>query len=242
MKKNEAPGKTPRHVAIIMDGNGRWARERGLPRRKGHEEGAQSVRAVMEAGLAHGVDILTLYAFSVENWKRPMEEVEGLMTLLPRMLLKHENILHENRTRLRAIGRLEGLPDRTRREVFRVMEATEHYETRQIVLALNYGGRAELVDAARELARRVQEEGLAPGDIDEATMASALYAPDLPDPDLMIRTSGESRLSNFLLWELSYAEFVFVPEYWPDFREEAFGRALAEYARRKRRFGGVKPC
>lgn len=239
---SEPSAQAPRHVAIIMDGNGRWARERGLPRRKGHEEGAQSVRAVMEAGLKRGVDILTLYAFSVENWKRPMEEVEGLMTLLPRMLTKHENILHENRTRLRAIGKVEGLPDRTRRELFRVMENTRDYETRQVVLALNYGGRAELVDAARELARRVEAGELTSGDIDEATFASALYAPDLPDPDLMIRTSGEHRLSNFLLWELSYAEFVFAPEYWPDFRGEAFGRALDEYARRQRRFGGVESC
>jgi undecaprenyl diphosphate synthase len=225
-----------------MDGNGRWAKERGLPRRKGHEEGAQSVRAIMQAGLKSGVEILTFYAFSVENWKRPQEEVSGLMTLLPRMLAKHERILHENGTRLRAIGRIDGLPDTARRELERVMAATETYAERQLVLALNYGGRTELADAARTLALRVKAGELDPESINEDLQAGALYAPDLPDPDLMIRTSGEQRLSNFLLWQLSYAEFVFVPEYWPDFREQAFARALQEYEQRQRRYGRVEPC
>jgi undecaprenyl diphosphate synthase len=196
----------------------------------------------MEAGLAAGVEILTFYAFSVENWKRPVEEVSGLMSLLPRMLGKHEKILHEHQTRLRAIGRLDGLPPNTRKELFRVMEATEQYQDRQIVLALNYGGRAELVDAMRSLAGRVQAGEMDPDQIDEAAISASLYAPDLPEPDLMIRTSGEHRLSNFLLWQLSYAELLFVPEYWPDFREEAFKRALEVYAQRERRYGGVETC
>ncbi len=225
-----------------MDGNGRWAKERGLPRRKGHEEGGQSIRAIMQAGLKLGIDILTFYAFSSENWKRPEEEVRGLMALLPRMLSKHENILHDNGTRLRAIGRIEGLPDHARKELDRVMAATESYTDRHLVLALNYGSRTELADAAQRLARQVQAGELDPESIDEEALAGALYAPDLPDPDVMIRTSGEQRLSNFLLWQLSYAEFVFVPEYWPDFREEAFVRALQQYEQRDRRYGGVNPC
>jgi len=234
--------RIPRHVALIMDGNGRWAKERGLPRRKGHEEGGQSIRAIMQAGLKLGIDILTFYAFSSENWKRPVEEVSGLMSLLPRMLSKHENILHDNGTRLRAIGRIEGLPDHARKELERVMAATENYTDRHLVLALNYGSRTELADAAKHLAQKVQAGELDPDAIDEEALAGALYAPDLPDPDVMIRTSGEQRLSNFLLWQLSYAEFVFVPEYWPDFREEAFIRALKQYEQRDRRYGGVTPC
>jgi len=239
---SETSATLPTHVAIIMDGNGRWARRRGLPRLKGHEAGAESVRAVMKAGRDAGVKILTLYAFSVENWKRPQDEVSGLMSLLPRMLAKHEKLLHDNQTRLRAIGRLDGLPAATGRELKRVMKATEGYEERQLVLALNYGGRTELADAARSLARDAREGKLDPEDIDEQRVGERLYAPDLPDPELMIRTSGEHRLSNFLLWQLSYAEFYFAPELWPDFREEAFLRALEAYANRERRFGGVEPC
>lgn len=234
--------RIPRHVALIMDGNGRWAKQRGLPRRKGHEEGAQSIRAVMQAGLKLGVEVLTFYAFSSENWKRPEEEVTGLMTLLPRMLSKHENILHENGTRLRAIGRLDGLPSGARKELLRVMKATEGYSERQVVLALNYGSRTEIADAAKQLALQVKAGKLDPEAIDEEKLAQELYAPDLPDPDVMIRTSGEQRLSNFLLWQVSYAEFVFVPEFWPDFREEAFVRALQTYEARDRRYGGVTPC
>ncbi|MGA0333187.1 MAG: isoprenyl transferase [Kiritimatiellia bacterium] len=232
----------PRHLAVIMDGNGRWARERGLPRIKGHEAGADSVRALMKSARDAGIEIVTLYAFSVENWSRPEDEVNGLMNLLPRMLSKHENLLHENETRLRAIGRLELLPPRTRKELERVMQATAHYQTRQLVLALSYGGRAELTDALKKIAHKVAAGTLSPDEIEDQTISDHLYAPDLPDPDLMIRTSGENRLSNFLLWQLSYAEFIFVPEFWPDFREEAFQRAMEEYGRRQRRFGGVEAC
>ncbi len=238
----EAPSKIPRHIAVIMDGNGRWAKERGLPRIKGHEAGAESVKAVMRASRDAGVEIVTLYAFSVENWSRPEAEVSGLMNLLPRMLSKHENILHENETRLRAIGRLDQLPSKTRKELDRVMKATEKYSTRQLVLALSYGGRAELTDAVKSISKKVKAGELDADEITDQTLSDHMYAPDLPDPDLMIRTSGENRLSNFLLWQLSYAEFYFTPEFWPDFREESLHNAIAEYQRRQRRFGGVKSC
>jgi undecaprenyl diphosphate synthase len=238
----DAPAKVPHHVAIIMDGNGRWAQQRGLPRLKGHEQGAESVRAVMKAARNHGVRILTLYAFSVENWSRPAAEINGLMSLLPRFLRKHENLLHENQTRLRAIGRLNDLPDATRKDLLRVMADTEKYTERQLVLALSYGGRAELTDAVRALAKKVQAGVLEPEEISPETLAGHLYAPDLPDPDFMIRTSGEQRISNFLLWQLSYSELYFAPELWPDFREEPFAEAMRVYAGRQRRYGGVVSC
>jgi len=232
----------PRHIAVIMDGNGRWAKQRGLPRIKGHEAGAESVKELMKSAKKAGIEIVTLYAFSVENWSRPQDEVSSLMNLLPRMLSKHENLLHENETRLRAIGRLDSLPPKTRKELLRVMAATEKYSTRQLVLALSYGGRAEITDAVKAIAGKIQKGDLAVEDVDEQTVSDHLYLPDLPDPDLMIRTSGEERLSNFLLWQLSYAEFIFVPEFWPDFRDEAFQRALDEYGNRQRRYGGVSSC
>lgn len=239
---SEVPAKVPNHVAIIMDGNGRWAQQRGFPRLKGHEQGAESVRAVMKAARDHGVRILTLYAFSVENWSRPAAEINGLMSLLPRFLRKHEHLLHKNHTRLRAIGRLNDLPDSTRKDLLRVMADTEKYTDRQLVLALSYGGRAELTDAVRALAEKVRSGILDPNEISPETLAGHLYAPDLPDPDFMIRTSGEQRISNFLLWQLSYAELYFAPELWPDFREEQFAEAMRVYAGRKRRYGGVVSC
>ncbi len=242
MTMDATESKVPRHVAIIMDGNGRWARERGLPRIKGHEQGAESVRAVMKAARNLGVEILTLYAFSVENWSRPAAEVNGLMNLLPRFLGKHEHLLHENNCRLRAIGRLGDLPPKTLAELERVMEATASYTEKQLVLALSYGGRAELTDAVRAIAEKVRNGDLQPGEIEAETLSAHLYAPDLPDPDLMIRTSGEERISNFLLWQLSYAELVFMPQFWPDFREAQFEEALEIYAKRSRRFGGLAAC
>jgi undecaprenyl diphosphate synthase len=164
------------------------------------------------------------------------------MSLLPRMLSKHEKILHENQTRLRAIGRIDGLPRDTRKELLRVMDSTAAHTKHQLVLALNYGGRAELADAVRDIARKAARGEIDPETVNEELITAHLYAPDLPDPDLMVRTSNENRLSNFLLWQLSYAEFYFAPELWPDFREEAFARALEVYAQRQRRFGGVEPC
>jgi undecaprenyl diphosphate synthase len=229
----------PVHVAVIMDGNGRWAKARGLPRLKGHEEGAESVRAIIRACRNAGVKYLTLYAFSVENWVRPKSEIDGLMDLLLRFLRRNEKELHENRVRLRVIGRTGDLSAGVRAELDRVMKATDHYTEGCLVLALSYGGRTEIANAARRIAEGVRKGELDPDSIDEKTVAAHLYAPDVPDPDLLIRTSGEMRVSNFLLWQISYAEFYVTPVLWPDFREEEFKKALAEYARRQRRFGDV---
>ncbi len=227
----------PRHVAIIMDGNGRWAKQRRKPRLFGHRAGADSLRAVLRACRDHGVEYLTVYAFSTENWVRPKQEVAGLMSLLKTFLKKDEHELHENQVRLRMTGRIGDLPAAVRAELERVMAATRHYAKGHLILALSYGGRAEIVDAARALAADVQAGRSRPEDVSEKTFATRLYLPDVPDPDLVIRTSGEIRLSNFLLWESAYSEFYFTETLWPDFREADFAKALAEYARRQRRFG-----
>ena len=227
----------PRHVAVIMDGNGRWAKQRGRPRLFGHRAGADSLRAILRACRDHGVEFLTVYAFSTENWVRPQDEVSGLMSLLKTFLKKDEHELHENQVRLRVTGRLQDLPKAVRNELERVMAATRNYEKGHLILALSYGGRAEIVDAVRAIASDVRAGTLAPEAIDEKAIAARLYLPDVPDPDLMIRTSGELRLSNFLLWELSYSEFYFTETLWPDFREPDFAKALEEYARRQRRYG-----
>lgn len=231
--------RVPEHVAVIMDGNGRWAKERGLRRSKGHEAGAESLRAVMRASWSAGVKYLTAYAFSVENWVRPKAEVSMLMRLLVKFLKKEEAELHENEIRLRAMGRLSDLPRDVQRELNRVIVATARYDKAHLILSLSYGSRTEIAYAARELAREVRQGSLSPDDIDEAAVASHLYLPEVPDPDLLIRTSGECRLSNYMLWQLSYAELLFVDTYWPDFREPQLKAALAEYARRHRRFGNI---
>ncbi|MBM4149806.1 MAG: isoprenyl transferase [Lentisphaerae bacterium] len=235
---DKAPG-TPRHVAIIMDGNGRWARERGLPRIKGHEEGANSVRAVVRASKELGISYLTLYAFSVENWVRPKAEIEGLMDLLVRYLRGNEKELHEQKIRLRAMGRLEDLREDVRNELARVSDATAAYESGTLVFALSYGGRTEIANAAKRIARQAAAGTLDPESVDEKTVAANLYLPDVPDPDLLIRTSGEMRVSNFMLWQISYAELYVSPVMWPDFREENLKQAVAEYKRRRRRFGDI---
>ena len=227
----------PRHVAVIMDGNGRWAKRRMQPRLFGHRAGAESLRAILRACRDRGVEYLTVYAFSTENWVRPEDEVSGLMSLLKTFLKKDEHDLHENQVRLRVTGRIADLPESVRAELERVMDATKRYEKGHLILALSYGGRTEIVDAVRAIAAKVKAGEVEPARIDEALMARHLYLPDVPDPDLMIRTSGELRLSNFLLRELSYAEFYFTDTLWPDFREADFAKALEEYARRQRRFG-----
>lgn len=239
--RSSVPGQMPQHVAIIMDGNGRWARQRGLPRSKGHEAGAASVRAVVRACRDHGVKYLTLYAFSVENWKRPKTEIAALMGLLRRFMENEEHLLHEQQIRLRIMGRRQDLPRQVQNRLKKVEAATAGYQQGQLILALSYGGRTEIVAAARALAEKVQAGELAPPQIDATLFASHLYLPDVPDPDLMIRTSGELRISNFMLWQLSYTELYVSPVLWPDFREEAFAEALASYAGRKRRFGGLAP-
>jgi len=234
-----AVARIPQHVAIIMDGNGRWAQRRGLPRIRGHQVGTESVRAIVRACKKAGVKYLTLYAFSVENWVRPKTEIRGLMRILKHFLMKEEQELHKNQVRLRVIGRLYDLPADVQAELKRVMKATGHYTGGQLILALSYGGRAEIVDAVRSIAKKVKKGEISPDSIDDKTIAENLYAPDIPDPDLMIRTSGELRISNFLLWQLSYAEFYITDILWPDFREEEFARALEAFSRRRRRFGDV---
>ena len=233
------PNKIPKHVAVIMDGNGRWAKQRGLPRIKGHEVGADSVQAIVRACRDFGVEYLTLYAFSVENWVRPEGEVNGLMFLLRKFLTDRENDLHENEVRFRAIGRLDDLPEKVQARLDEVMERTKEYSKGNLTLCLSYGGRAELTDAVKEIASKVKAGELEPEAIEEETLSQHLYAPDIPDPDLMIRTSGEMRISNFLLWQLSYAELYVTETYWPDFREEQFKEALCNYQQRARRFGDI---
>jgi undecaprenyl diphosphate synthase len=232
--------KIPRHVALIMDGNGRWAEERGLPRIEGHREGAQSVRAVLRAAARAGIEYLTVYAFSTENWKRPPQEVDGLMKLLIQSLNAYEQELHENRIRLRVMGQFERLPAPVRQRLQKTMDATAHYTGHTFIVALSYGSRTEIADAARRIAEQAAAGALRLNQIDEQTVADHLYLPDVPDPELMIRTSGELRLSNFLLWQLSYAEFYITDTYWPDFREEDFFRALKAFNERDRRYGRVK--
>ncbi len=227
-----------RHVAIIMDGNRRWAERRGLPTLAGHEAGAEAVRRTLRACREHGIRHLTLYAFSMENWQRPKAEVTGLMRLLRDFLGKNLPQLMEEDIRLRVIGRLALLPLATRKVVAHALRQTAGNTSGELILALSYGGRAEIVDAARQLAEDARSGKIQPSDIDETMFAHHLYAPDVPDPDLLIRTSGEFRLSNFLLWQVSYAEMVVTDTLWPDFSAEDLAAAIGEYRQRQRRFGG----
>ena len=226
---------TVRHVAIIMDGNGRWADRRGLPRVEGHRQGARQVSEVLEAAQEAGVEFLTLYAFSTENWKRPPSEVAALMGLLEEFLDDKLPELMEKNVRLRTVGRTDGLPAGARRKLLAAIKATAGNTAGTLNLALNYGGRAEIVDAVNRI---LSEKPT--GKIDENSFRNYLYAPDIPDPELMIRTSGELRLSNFLLWQLSYAELYVTDTLWPDFGTAEFRKALDAFAGRDRRFGGRK--
>jgi len=231
------PTKLPRHVAIIMDGNGRWAAARGVPHVLGHRAGADAVRQIVEASCEFGLAYLTLYAFSWENWNRPESEIRDLMALLDDFLAREAETLHKQRVRLQALGRLEQLPDGVARHLQRMIRDTASYDRLTLTLALSYGGRQEIVDAAKRLARRVQQGELSLEAIDDMTFARALYLPDLPDPDLLIRTSGEQRISNFLLWQISYCELYVTPTLWPDFTKDDLAEALAAYQSRERRFG-----
>lgn len=240
------PPRTPAHVAIIMDGNGRWAKQRGLPRLEGHRRGVETVREITYAARDLGIQVLTLYAFSVENQKRPADEVGGLMGLLEFYLQKELKTFVRDRVRLRTIGRTEELPGSVQRSLQETIEATRAFTDYTLVLALNYGSRFEVVDAARSYAAAVAAGREKLNDDSWATFRRYLYTGDLPDPDLVIRTSGETRVSNFLLLQAAYAEFVFTPVLWPDFSREDLAAALAEYARRERRYGmtgdQVKPA
>lgn len=235
----KARGNLPRHVAIIMDGNGRWATRRGLPRIAGHQAGRKAVREVVEGCGELGVECLTLFTFSSENWSRPPAEVRALMGFLHQVLLEEVNALDENDVRLETIGRREDLPVEVRNELERTMDRLRDNRGLRLILALSYGGRRELVDCFQRLVREVQEGRLRPEEIDETVVQQHLYTAEWPNPDLLIRTSGEMRLSNFLLWQLAYAEIYVTDILWPDFRKADLFRAISEYQKRDRRFGRV---
>ncbi len=237
-----ALGAVPRHVAIIMDGNGRWARARGLPRSLGHKAGVEAVRRAVRAADHFGVEVLTIYSFSSENWSRPKAEVDYLFSLLRRFVERDVADLHRRNVRIRIIGSRAGLSE----DIVALLERCERLTAANtgltLAVAFNYGGRQEIATAARKLAEKVARGEMAPEDITPEAIGRHLFAPDLPDPDLLVRTGNEQRLSNFLLWQSAYAELVFLPEYWPDFDELSFQRVLMEYARRERRFGGLGPA
>jgi len=234
------PNRLPAHIAIIMDGNGRWANRRRLPRAAGHKAGVGPVRSTVETCARLGIEALTLYAFSVENWKRPRAEVDTLWRLLHYYLRKELPDLQKNGIRLQAIGRVDALPPNVRRELDAVVEATSRNRSLVVNLAVNYSGRAEIVDAVNALVDQARAEGrLASLEIDERAIARHLYTSALPDPDLLIRTSGEMRISNFLLWQIAYAELYVTETLWPDFSRTDLLRAVLEYQRRDRRYGGL---
>jgi undecaprenyl diphosphate synthase len=232
-------GDIPRHVAIIMDGNGRWARTRGRPREFGHRAGMSAVREAVEGAIEAGIEVLTLYAFSQENWKRPAGEVTALMGLLELYVRRESRELRARGVEVRTMGRLEQLGPRTRAALEGIVDATAGGPNLRLNLAISYGGRGEIVDAARRLAERVARGTLVPEEIDESLFGDHLYTADCPDPDLLIRTSGEQRISNFMLWQLAYTELHITPVLWPDFGREQFFEAVLDYQRRERRFGRV---
>ena len=227
----------PKHLAIIMDGNGRWAKQQAKPRIFGHEKGAKTVREIIQEVSEIGIPYLTLYAFSTENWKRPKLEVEALMHLLSRYLKKEVAIMQENNIRLNAIGDLESLPSKVRKELYKAMEQTQNNTSTTVSLALAYGGQQELLQMTQQLAQRVQQGLLTPQQITPELIQQTLYTQNIPPVDLLIRTSGECRISNFLLWQIAYAELYFTDILWPDFSPEELRKALANYQNRERRFG-----
>jgi undecaprenyl diphosphate synthase len=232
-------GKLPRHIAIIMDGNGRWARARGVPRLMGHRAGRESVREVVKGCVALGVEVLTLYTFSVENWNRPRREVEALMAILKQTLRDERDELKANNVRLQVIGRPDDLPPPVRKAIEESEAFLSGSTGLRLILAMSYSGRAELVDAVRRIAADVGGSGADPDQVDEAFVARYLYTAGLPDPDLLIRTSGEMRLSNFMLWQLAYTELWITDTLWPDFRRQHLYDAVANYQARERRFGRI---
>lgn len=231
--------RIPRHVAIIMDGNGRWAGERGLPRISGHEAGSNAVRAVTEECARLGVEFLTVYAFSTENWRRPAEEIAALFGLLEFFIVQETPTLMEQNVRLRTIGRLDALPASSQAAMRKAIDETSRNSGLTLIMALNYSSRTEITDAVRHIGQEVAAGRLDPDAIDQQTIANFLYTREYPDPDLLIRTSGELRLSNFLLWQLSYTEIYVADKLWPDFTGEDLQLAFAEYSKRQRRFGGL---
>lgn len=227
----------PSHIAIIMDGNGRWATSRGLPRLSGHEAGTENIRRITSAAGELGVKYLTLWAFSTENWRRPRDEVEGILQILSDAIDIETEALHERGAQLRHIGSLDGLSPELQQSIQHAVELTSHNENIVLTLAFNYGGRAEIARAVQ----KIVSDGVPPGDVTEDLIASYLYTHDMPDPDLVIRTSGEFRTSNFLIWQAAYAEWHFTPVLWPDFSAEHLQQAIEDYQHRERRFGGIGP-
>lgn len=225
--------KIPKHIAIIMDGNGRWASERNLPRIIGHKVGSESVREIIRVCLELGIEYLTLYSFSTENWQRPKEEIKGLMELLKFLLKNEVDELIKRGVSIRAIGKLDYLPNDVKDELFKAIEKTKNNNKLKLYLALSYGGRQEILDAVNKIIKSKLKS------IDEENFRNFLYDPTLPDPDLLIRTSGEYRISNFLLWQISYSELYFTKTLWPEFRREEFIKAIEDYSKRKRKFGKV---
>ncbi|MEI7731934.1 MAG: isoprenyl transferase [Verrucomicrobiota bacterium] len=235
----QAKAALPAHIAIIMDGNGRWAKQRHLPRVEGHRNGVESVRATVRACGELGIKYLTLYAFSVENWNRPKDEVDTLMKYLARFLKGEIGELNRNNVRLEVIGQIYRLPEFVQDQLKKTQAALAKNNGLTLTLALSYGGRTEIVECMRTIAQKVKDGQLDPAEITEQVITQHLYTRNMPDPDLLIRTSGEMRVSNFLLWQISYAELVVTPVLWPDFRKPQLCEALEEYARRHRRFGGI---
>jgi undecaprenyl diphosphate synthase len=235
----EAKTSLPRHVAVIMDGNGRWAKQRGLPRIEGHRQGAESARTIIRTAGELGVKYLTLYAFSAENWNRPKDEVDALMKYLIHYLKTETPELNKNNVRLEVIGQIYRLPENVQEHLKKSIATLSKNSGLTLVMALSYGSRIEIVDGVRRIAEKARDGKLEPADINEEVISQHLWTRNIPDPDLLIRTSGEMRVSNFLLWQISYAELVITPTLWPDFRKPQFFAALEEYARRHRRFGGI---
>ena len=231
--------RIPEHVAIIMDGNGRWAEKNNLSRIDGHTEGTQSVRSIMRAAANIGIQYFTFFTFSTENWSRPKIEIEGLMKLLIESLLTYEKELHENNIKLQIMGNINELPKTVQKIVNRIVLDTKEYSKSNLILALNYGGRLEITEAAKKIAFKIKNNELNINDINEDLISKHMYLPEIPDPDLIIRTSGEMRLSNFMLWQLSYAEIIVTDKLWPEFKEEDFYNALKEFDLRDRRFGKI---
>ncbi len=234
-----APDRLPRHIAIIMDGNGRWAKQQGWPRIRGHECGAKNVRRVVTHCARLGIEALTLYSFSTENWKRPKDEVDFLMDLYVRYLIAERSTIMDNNVRFLHVGRREGLPEKVLAEMDRTTEMSHDNTGLRLCLALNYGSRDELIDAIREIAKDVRAGKLSLHEIDEQLISNSLYTAGLPDPDLLIRTANERRVSNFLLWQISYAELYVCDKPWPEFQEEELNAAIRDFATRERRFGDV---
>ena len=240
--EKRADPQMPRHVAVIMDGNGRWARRRGKPRTEGHRAGAMAAREIVEHSARLGLKQLTLYSFSIENWSRPVDEVNTLMRLYIEYLISERPVMLKNNIRFRQIGRRDGLPPDVLEELDHTITALDHNTGMTLCLAVNYGSRAEIADAVRAIACKVKAGTLDINAINEQTIADHLYTAGMPDPDLLIRTAGEMRVSNYLLWQISYAELFVTDVCWPDFTAAEFDRALADYARRERRFGGLNPA